>query len=114
LINANAIMFSAYYDDPQTTPPEKLRLNVCMTVPEGTKVEGEIKTDIMIGAQHAVMRAELNGPEEYGPAWMKIVDWMKTNKKELDISRPCYEIYHNNPEDHPEKHHIIDICMAIL
>ena len=37
---------------------------------------------------------------------------MKKNNLEIDMSRPSYEIYLNNPEEHPEKHHIIDICMS--
>lgn len=26
---------------------------------------------------------------------------------------PCYERYHNNPEEHPEHKHIIDICVPV-
>ena len=60
-----------------------------------------------------VILAELKGAEEYGPAWNVVVEWMKENNVEIDMSRPSYEIYLNNPEEHPEKHHIIDICMSV-
>ncbi|MBN2395127.1 MAG: GyrI-like domain-containing protein [Candidatus Atribacteria bacterium] len=26
---------------------------------------------------------------------------------------PCYEFYHNNPEEHTEHKHIIDICVPV-
>jgi AraC family transcriptional regulator len=38
---------------------------------------------------------------------------MENNNYEVDMSRPSYEIYLNNPEEHPEKHHIINICMSV-
>jgi AraC family transcriptional regulator len=59
------------------------------------------------------MHTELAGPEEYGPAWNAVVEWMENNNYEVDMSRPSYEIYLNNPEEHPEKHHIINICMSV-
>lgn len=59
------------------------------------------------------MSAELESPEEYWEIWIKLVDWIKENNKEIDMSRPGYEIYLNNPEEHPKKHHIVDICLSV-
>ena len=112
LITSGTVFISAYYDDPQTTKPEDLRLDVCMTIPPDTEVEGEIKKQTLPGGKYVVMKTELKGPEEYGPAWMEVVEWMKNNNEEIDMSRASYEIYLNNPEEHPEKHHILEICMA--
>ncbi len=47
------------------------------------------------------MHTELTGPEEYGPAWNAVVEWMERNNYEVDMSRASYEIYFNNPEEHP-------------
>ena len=46
-------------------------------------------------------------------AWDTVVEWIERNNYEVDMSRPSYEIYLNNPEEHPEKHHIIDICRSV-
>ena len=113
LISPETVFLSSYQDDPNTTPPDKLTLEVCMSIPDGVQVEGDIKQKILPGGKYIVMNAELVGPEEYGPAWNAIVEWMMKNRYEIDMSRPGYEIYLNNPEEHPEKHHIIDICMSI-
>jgi AraC family transcriptional regulator len=59
------------------------------------------------------MSAELTGAEEYASAWEKIVEWLVRNNIEMDLSRASYEIYLNSPDEHPEKHHIIDICMPV-
>ena len=113
LMSKGSVLLSSYQDDPQVTPPDDLRLEVCMGISSDTQVEGDIKKKTLPGGKYAVMRSELTGPEEYGPAWLSIVDWIKDNGYEIDMNRPSYEIYHNCPEEHPEKHHILDICMSI-
>ena len=112
LMNEGTVFLSSYQDDPNITPPEEMKLEVCMTILNNIEVEGEIKKQVLPGGKYVVMRVELNGAEEYGPAWNKIVEWMKENNQEIDMSRPSYEIYLNEPDKHPEKHHILDICMS--
>ena len=112
LIKEDTGFLSAYQDDPKTTPPEEMKLEVCMTVPEETEVEGEIKKQVLPGGKYVVMRVELAGPQEYGPAWGKVVAWMKENNLEIHMSRPSYELYLNDPKQHPEGHHILDVCMS--
>ena len=84
-----------------------------MTIKADVEVEGDVKKKVLPGGKYVVMRAELKGAEEYGPAWDKLVEWIKENNLEIDISRPSYEIYLNNPEEHPEKHHIVDVCRSV-
>lgn len=112
LIGPETVFLSAYQDDPETTPPDELKLECCMNIPAGTEVEGDIQKKALPGGKYAVMHAELENQKEYGPAWNVLADWMKENGLDVDMSRPSYEIYLNNPEEHPEKHHIIEICMG--
>lgn len=113
LIGRDTLFLSAYYDDPGVTPPEELKLDVCMTITDDVEVEGDVKKQKLPGGKYVVMRAELTGPEEYAPAWEKMVEWLIQNDLEIDISRASYEIYLNSPEEHPENHHILDICMSV-
>jgi len=113
LITPESVFLSSYQDDPGVTPPDELKLDVCMSIPEGTEVDGDIQKKTLPGGRYVVMQAELTSPEEYGPAWTAVVDWMEENKQTLDMSRPSYEIALNNPEEHPEKHHIVNICMSV-
>ncbi len=113
LMGPDTLFLSAYYDDPGVTPPEELKLDVCMTISDDVEVEGEVKKQKLPGGKYVVMRAELTGTEEYGPAWEKIVEWLIQNNLEIDMSRASYEIYLNSPEEHPESHHILDICMPV-
>lgn len=113
LMGPDTLFMSAYYDDPGVTPPEELKLDACMTINDDVEVEGEIKKQKLPGGKYVVMHAELTGAEEYAPAWENIVEWLMRNNLEIDMSRASYEIYLNDPEEHPEKHHILDICMPV-
>ena len=113
LISPETVFLSSYQDDPKITPPDELKLDLCMSIPEDTKVDGDIQKKVLPGGKYAVMHTELTGPEEYAPAWNVVVEWMERNNYEVDMSRPSYEIYLSNPEEHPEKHHIVDICMSV-
>ena len=84
-----------------------------MSVPEGTDVDGDIQKKILPGGSYVVMHAELTDVKEYKSAWNAAVEWTEKNNYGLDVSRPSYEIYLNNPEEHPKKHHILDICLSV-
>ena len=113
LITPESVFLSSYQGDPRFDPPEELSLDVCMSIPDGIEVEGEIQKKVLPGGLNAVMHAELTGAEEYGPVWETLCKWTDENNYEIDMSRPGYEIYLNNPEEHPEKLNIIDICLPL-
>jgi AraC family transcriptional regulator len=115
LNGSNTLFLSAYYNDPDTTPPEELRVDVCMTITDDADLttEGEVHKKQLPGGKYVVMYAELSGAEEYGPAWSMVGEWMMNNNLEMDVSRPGYEIYRKNPEDDPKNHHWVEICMAV-
>ncbi len=103
---------SVYHDDPNTTDPSKLRLSVCITVPEGTEVDGEIGQMTIPGGKFAVARFELKD-NEYENAWNSVIGgWLPDSGYQFD-NRLCYEIYHNNPKEHPEGKCIVDIVIPV-
>ncbi len=113
LITAETVFLSSYRDDPETTPLDELRVDVCMTIAEGTETAGDVQSKTLPGGRYVVMRAEVSSPEGFGEVWYEIADWAKKNGCEMDMSRPCYEVYLNNAEEHPEKLHIIDVCLSV-
>ena len=104
---------AVYYDNPEEVPESELKSDICMTVPEGTPVDGDAKTMKIPGGKFAVAHVEIEG-SEFGEAWDKLVgEWMPENGVEPDSSRLCYEHYLNDHEQHPEKKFILDICEPI-
>ena len=113
LLNSPEIMaLSVYHDDPKTTEEDKSRISVCITVPEDTEVEGEIGKMTVPAGMYAVGRFELD-PDEYEEAWnMVYSDWLPESRYQSD-DRPSFEIYRNDPNEHPENKHIVDICIPV-
>ena len=104
---------AVYYDSPETVDVSKLRSDGCITVPEGTPVDGEVSTMKVPGGRFAVAHVEIDA-NEYGEAWDKLVgEWMPENGAKPDESRLCYELYLNDPDQHSEKKHIVDICEPV-
>ena len=113
LINFPKTQFvSVYHDDPEITDEQKLRTDVCMTIPENTKVDGEIGKMKLPGGKYAVAHFELSA-EEFGDAWNSVMGgWLPESGYQCD-DRLSFELYHNNFKDHPEKKHIVDICVPV-
>jgi len=105
-------LLGVYHDNPEVTEESKLRSSACITVPEDTPVEGEVGKMTIPGGLFAVAHAEIN-EDQYGEAWDKLMgEWFPESGYQPD-DRMCYEIYLNDPEQHPEGKHIVDICEPV-
>ncbi len=106
-------MLTVYHDDPNITPEDKLRISVCVTVPEDTSVEGEVGKMAIPGGKFAVAHAEID-PDQYGDVWERLFsEWFPESGYQPDDSRMCYELYLNDPKEHPKGKHIVDICEPV-
>ncbi|MFH1047487.1 MAG: GyrI-like domain-containing protein [Patescibacteria group bacterium] len=92
LLGPNNRFVSVYYDDPQTTPPEQLKIDVCLLVPDGTNGEADIATQSIPGGLFAVASAEIKSPADYMTAWNDLLSWLMSSEYEMD-ERPSYELY---------------------
>jgi AraC family transcriptional regulator len=105
-------LISVYHDDPEITEDSKLRTSICLSVPEGTAVDGEVGNMKVPGGKFAVGHFELS-TDEYEEAWKHmVVDWLPESGYQFD-DRVCYELYLNDPKTHPEGKCITDICIPI-
>jgi AraC family transcriptional regulator len=103
---------AVYRDSPEVTEESKLRSDACITVPEGTKVDGEVSLMRIPGGKFAVGRFEISG-DQFGEAWNVLMGgWLPGSGYQPD-DRMCYELYLNDHEQHPQKKFIIDICEPI-
>jgi AraC family transcriptional regulator len=103
---------AVYRDDTKSTETEKLRSDACITVPEGTKVDGEIGLMTIPGGKFAVGRFEI-AITQFGEAWDALIgEWLPSSGWQSD-DRMCYEVYLNDHDQHPDKKFIIDICEPV-
>ena len=105
-------MLSVYHDDPNITDPNKLRVSVGISVSEDTPVEGEVGKMMIPGGKYAMARFEIS-PDRYGDAWNAVFGGWFPESGYQPADGPGYELYHNNPEEHPERKHIFDIVVPV-
>ena len=105
-------MLNVYHDDPNVTDEENLRLSVCITVPESTKVDGEIGKMKIEAGEYAIAYFELK-EDQFEEAWKLVMGkWLPQSGYQPD-DRPCFEQCLNDPNEHPEKLHLINICVPV-
>jgi AraC family transcriptional regulator len=103
---------AVYRDSPEVTEADKLRSDACITVPEGTKVDGEVGLLRIPGGKFAVGRFEI-AANEFGEAWNVLMGgWLPGSGYQPD-DRMCYEVYLNDHEQHPQRKFVIDICEPV-
>jgi AraC family transcriptional regulator len=105
-------VLSVYYDDPDITDDDKLRVDACVTVPEDTNVDGDIGKMIVPGGKYAVAHFEL-AVDEFEDAWNAIFGGWLPGSGYQPADGPSYELCLNSPEEHPESKHIVDICIPV-
>ena len=103
-------MLCLYHDNPEVTDSDKLRLSVCITVPEGTEVDGEIGAMDMPGGRYAVAAFELDSTQ-YGEAWQWVYgSWLPASGYQPADGAP-FERY-PDPEPHDGKMKV-EICVPV-
>lgn len=112
LLGADTTCLSVYYDEPDITDEDNLRLTIGLTVGENTPVDGEVGKTHLPGGRYAVGRFELR-PDQYSDAWDAMFKgWLPESGYQPD-DRPSLELYRNDPNEHPEGLHIVDICIPV-
>lgn len=105
-------VLTIYHDDPKITDETRLRTSACITVPVGTVGDGDVGIMSVKGGKYAFARFELEA-DKYEKAWDAVMGgWLPESGFQPD-DRLCFELYHNDPNEHPEHKHIVDICIPV-
>ncbi len=100
------------WGNPDVTPGDKLIYDACITVPESIKPDKWVNIQSLAGGKFAIHHCEIE-VDSHDEAWMSmILNWLTSSDYQPD-ARPVYEIYYNDPETHPLKHQILDLCLPI-
>lgn len=104
-------IMSVYHDDPEITEVDKLRTSVCITIDDTVEVGGEIGKMTVAGGQYACCRFEIDD-KGFSEAWDQVMKWLPSSGY-VCADRLPFEWYHNNAQEHPEKKHVVDICIPV-
>lgn len=105
-------MVTIYHDDPGVTDADKLRISVGVSVPQSTKVDGEVGKMTLAGGTYAFAKFELD-VEQYGEAWDAVFSGWLPESGYQPADGVCYEQYHNDANEHPEHKCIVSICVPV-
>jgi AraC family transcriptional regulator len=91
-------MLGLCYDDPEVTPPDKIRYDACMTVGEEVAADGPVGVQEIAGGDYAMVLH--SGPyEKLNETYAALCgQWLPQSGRELR-SAPAMEIYLNSPND---------------
>lgn len=104
-------MLTVYHDSPKITDEDKIRMSVCLTLNTEVKTEGEVSIKEIPEAKCVVSRLEITS-SEFQQAWESSFVWMSEHGFKKADQDP-YEIFYNNPNEHPEGKCIVDICIPV-
>jgi len=111
LINQDTKTITVYHDDPKVTDIEKVRQSAGIVVNSDVKPEGEFGKLTVPKAKYAVGRFEID-VTEFEQAWNTMCIWVSESGYQPSDENP-YELYYNDPEDHPENKFELDICIPV-
>lgn len=100
------------HDDPSITPPDRCRYDACVTVPPDFRAESGINLADIPGGKFALLRFR-GTDRQIGEAWNFIYrDWLPSSGYECD-DRPCFELYTDEHQCHPDGTWECDICVPV-
>jgi AraC family transcriptional regulator len=112
LLGPGTRMLTVYHDDPGVTPPEKLRISTCLTVPAGTAADRDVGVMELPAARTAAARFEIDACD-YAGAWAWVFGtWLPASGYQPADGLP-YEVYLNDPSKHPQGKHVAEICVPV-
>jgi AraC family transcriptional regulator len=108
----NSMVLGVVRSNTMITPEDKLIYDACITVPESIKADRWVDIQVLPGGKFAIHHCEIETDRDE-EAWLNLVlNWLASSDYQPD-DRPLYQIYYNDPDTHPLKHQILDLCLPI-
>ena len=107
-LGGSTMLLGICHDDPEVTPPSKIRYDACVTVGDDFVPSGDIQVQTVSGGEYAMTRH--TGPyNTLGRTYVQLLgQWMPRSGRELrDVS--CFEVYLNDPQSTAPEDLLTDI-----
>lgn len=112
LLGADTKVLALYNDFTEITAEDRLRLTACLTIDpqiEPQEPMGKLKIK---GGKYAIARFEI-GKDEFEKAWnLMYGEWLPQSGYQPE-DQPAFELFHNDPQEHPQGKHIVDLCIPV-
>jgi AraC family transcriptional regulator len=110
---SSSMLLGIVWDNPEITNPENCRYDACLTIPSSVKFDGNVETQITAEGEYVVGHCEVSSYTDLEFIYDQIYStWFSDNDYFPADSAP-YEIYLNNPINHPRGNFLIEICIPV-
>lgn len=112
LFGPNTKLLGLCHDDPEVTPPEKIRYDACVVVGENVLPEGEVGVQEIAGGEYAVTTH--HGPyEDLAKTYAALCgQWLPAHDREPAPS-PSIEMYQNDPNTTAPEDLLTDVYVRV-
>src|ERR1035437_8618933 len=108
LLGGDVLILGICHDDPEVTPPEKIRYDACVTVDESFVPEGEIGVQVIPGGEYAVT-THFGPYQKLGDTYTRLLGQWLPRSGHQQRSTPCFEVYLNDPQSTEPEDLLTDI-----
>lgn len=108
----DSIFLSICHYEPEVTPADKIRCDVCVVVEDGFATEGEVGVIKVFGGEYAVYTHHGSHSKLMDSYIALCGQWAPQSGREIK-SEPSIEHYLNSPHDTPEDELITDSHIPI-
>ena len=107
-------LLTLYHDHPEFTKAQQLRTSLCITLPDDVVVKenSDIGSMIIPSGKYAVGHFDIF-QNQYSDAWDFIYGEWLLNSGYRPRDSFVFELYLNDPKNHPQNKHLVDIYLPI-
>ena len=107
-LGGGTMLIGVCHDDPEVTPPSKIRYDACVTVGDDFAPSGDIQVQTVAGGEYA-MTTHTGPYNDVGRTYAELLgQWIPRSGRELrDV--PCFEVYLNDPQSTAPEDLLTDI-----
>jgi len=109
-------LLAIYHDNPEITKDEKRRVSIGLTVPKQTASEDDFGKMSVAAGKYAVGYFEIDddkAAEQQQAAWQYMFGTWLPDSGYQPADGVVFEEYANNPMEHPERKHLINIYLPV-
>jgi AraC family transcriptional regulator len=112
LLGGDSRFIGVCHDDPEVTPPDKLRYDACVSMGADFEPAGEVGVQVIAGGEYAVLTH--HGPyAKLGKSYQRLVgQWLPRSGREM-AAAPCFDEYLNSPENTEPEDLITDLHLPL-
>ncbi|MFQ5489486.1 MAG: GyrI-like domain-containing protein [Phycisphaerae bacterium] len=112
LMGPETVTFGICHDDPEVTPPEKIRYDACIRVGREVEAEADLAIQEILGGRYAVARHQ--GPyATLGDTYLRMFGQELASRKYEARSAPCLEFYLNSPMNTAPEDLLTDVYVPV-